>query len=64
VLTSIVFSTLGMLGLVSNIKVPTIQLLMQVFPLTIIFMLNVVTGLGGTKEVINKKYKCVTFGIV
>jgi hypothetical protein len=41
------------LGLVSNIKVPTIQLLMQVFPLTIIFMLNVVTGLGGTKEVIN-----------
>mmetsp|Transcript_13814 Transcript_13814/g.16456 ORF Transcript_13814/g.16456 Transcript_13814/m.16456 type:complete len:367 (+) Transcript_13814:18-1118(+) len=50
ILTTIVFSTLGMLGWVGNIVFPTPKLILQVCPLTAIFLMNVVSGLGGTKE--------------
>ena len=50
ILTSLVFGSLGVLGL-TEIAPPTPELLFRVFPLTIIFMVNVVSGLGGTKEI-------------
>lgn len=50
VLTTVVFSVLALLGCVS-ISAPSIEIISRVAPLTIIFLFNVVTGLGGTKEI-------------
>eukprot|EP00614_Pseudopedinella_elastica_P010640 CAMPEP_0172608446 /NCGR_PEP_ID=MMETSP1068-20121228/28530_1 /TAXON_ID=35684 /ORGANISM="Pseudopedinella elastica, Strain CCMP716" /LENGTH=338 /DNA_ID=CAMNT_0013411721 /DNA_START=86 /DNA_END=1102 /DNA_ORIENTATION=+ len=50
ILTTVVFAVLGTLGYVEIAK-PSVELVLRVVPLTLIYLLNVVSGLGGTKEI-------------